>query len=402
MNKFENVVKPLMWFMALLLAAFVAGCGGGGATASGTVAAGVTVAPGAVGIPGGTATDPTVTSASPGNLATNIQTSTNNSSNIVTGTAVTATFSQAMDPATINSSPAGTLLTFTLKETAGTNVPGTVAMNAANTIATFTPTSAALTANTSYTATVTTAARNATGTAMANPVVWSFTTKAVAFTGQAPVNLGAAGSFAILSKSGITDVPASAVVGDVGTSPITGAAIDLTCAEVTGTIYSVDATGPLPCRVTNDTLLTAAVGAMSIAYNDAAGRTTPDFTELHAGAIGGKTLVPGLYKWSSDVSILTDVTLSGGANDVWIFQIAGDITQASATRVTLTGGALAKNVFWQVAGGTGVAIDTTAHFEGVILAVKAINLRTGASATSRLLAQTEVTLQQNAVTQPAP
>ena len=217
---------------------------------------------------------------------------------------------------------------------------------------------------------------------------------------HAPVRLGTAGTFAILTKTGITDVYASAITGDVGSSPITGAAILVTCTEVTGKIYSVDAAGPLPCRVTDAPFLTSAVGDMEAAYLDAAGRTLPDFTELGTGEIGGLTLVPGLYKWGTGVSISRDVTLSGGPNDVWIFQIAGPLTQASATRVTLTGGALAKNVFWQVA--DVVVIGTTAHFEGNILAKTMIAVKTGASVNGRLLAQTAVTLQQNAVTQPAP
>src|SRR5450755_2483372 len=213
-----------------------------------------------------------------------------------------------------------------------------------------------------------------------------------------PVNLGKAGTFAILTKTGITDVPASAVKGDVGTSPITGAALLLSCTEVTGKVYTVDAAGPLPCAVTDATFLTAAVGDMEFAYTDAAGRTTPDFTELGAGEIGGKTLVPGLYKWGTDVSITTDVTLSGGPNDVWIFQVSGRLKEANAARVTLAGGALAKNIFWQVAGA--VTLGTTAHFEGVILAKTMIAVNTGATVNGRLFAQTAVTLQGNAVTEP--
>ncbi|MFC6519989.1 ice-binding family protein [Undibacterium arcticum] len=374
MNRFECLVKPLTWFMALLLAAFVAGCGAngdGGTTTAGTstsasLLARTTVVAGVPGIPGASTTDPSVGFASPSNGSINVPTSTNSSNNLVTATVVSATFSQPMDPATLNSSPAGTLLTFTLKETTGNNVPGTVSMNAANTVATFTPTASALTPKTSYTATVTTAAKNAGGTQMAIPVVWSFTTKAVASTVQAPVNLGTAGTFAILSKTGITDVYASAIIGDVGTSPITGAALLLTCGEVTGKIYVVDAAGPLPCAVNDATSLTAAVGDMGTAYLDAEGRTSPDFTELGAGEIGGLTLAPGLYKWGTDLLISTDVTLSGGPNDVWIFQVAGQLNQANATRVTLAGGALAKNIFWQVA--DNVSIGTTAHFEGVVLA----------------------------------
>ena len=218
---------------------------------------------------------------------------------------------------------------------------------------------------------------------------------------QAPVQLGSAGTFALLSKTGITNVYASVINGDVGASPITGAAIGLTCGEIaTGILYTVNAAGPLPCSVTAATLLTSAVGDMQTAYLDAAGRVRPDFTELGTGEIGGKTLTPGLYKWGTDVKISTNVTLSGSATDVFIFQIAGGIKQASATRVILTGGVLAKNVFWQAA--DVVTIGTTAHFEGVILAKTLISVQTGASVNGRLLAQTAVTLQKNTVTQPAP
>ncbi len=403
MNRSTGKFKSLLWLGTVLLASLVSGCGGGG-TRSVTAAPGANVAPGAVGIAGGTATDPTVRSSSPTNAAANVPTS----QRAGTATSVTAIFSQAMNPATINSNPAGTLPTFTLKETSGNSVPGTVAMNAAGTVATFTPTGPGLTPNTSYTATVSTAAKSAAGVAMANPVVWTFVTKAIASNGLLPVSLGTAGNFAILAKSGISTVPGSAVTGDIGVSPIARIAItgfseimDVTnafsrSAQVVGKVFAADYAPPTPIN------LTTAVGDMEIAYADAAGRTLPDFTELGAGAIGGLTLVPGLYKWSTGVSIATNVTLSGSATDVWIFQVAGDVTQASATSVTLAGGALAKNIFWQVAGGAGVTIGTTAHFEGVVLAVTAINVRTGASANSRLLAQTAVNLQQNAITQPAP
>jgi len=215
---------------------------------------------------------------------------------------------------------------------------------------------------------------------------------------QAVVNLGVAGKFVILSKSGITDVFPSAITGDIGTSPISGAAIHLTCAEVTGTIYSVDAAGPLPCRVINAVRLTTAVKDMQTAYTDAAGRSNPNFLNLGAGNIGGKTLKPGLYKWTTAVIIPTDVTISGGPTAVWIFQVAGTLTMSSAVKITLTGGAQAKNIFWQVAGGA--TFGTTSHFEGIILGKTGINLKTGASINGRMLAQTAVTLQKNTVKGP--
>ena len=349
---------------------------------------------------------PIVISESPDNGATNVPTSTNSSNNVVTGTAVSATFSEPMNPATLNSSPTALVLTFTLKESTGNLVPGSVSMNAAHTVATFTPSWSALTRNTNYTATITTAAKTAGGIAMAHPFAWSFTTKAVASTAQAPVKLGTAGNFAILSKTGISNVPSSRVNGDMGVSPIAHTAITgfsetanstntfSTSAQVVGKIYAADYAAPTP------TYMTTAIGDMEIAYNDAAGRTLPNFTELGAGEIGGLTLVPGLYKWSSNVLISNNLTLSGGPNDVWIFQIAGSLKQANATRITLAGGALAKNIFWQPAGAA--AIGTTAHFEGIILSKTLIAVKTGATANGRLLAQTAVTLEQNVVTQPAP
>ena len=211
------------------------------------------------------------------------------------------------------------------------------------------------------------------------------------------VNLLSAGNFAILSKTGITSVYKSSVTGNIGTSPITGAAMVIECGEVTGNVYSVDAAGPA-CKTTSATMLTSAVSDMQTAYLDAAGRINPDYLNLGAGSIGGKTLLPGLYKWTSSVVIPTDITISGSPTDIWIFQVAGTLNMSSAVRVTLSGGAQAKNIFWQVAGA--VTFGTTSHFEGNILGKTGINLKTGATINGRLLAQTAATLQMNTVTKP--
>ena len=213
-----------------------------------------------------------------------------------------------------------------------------------------------------------------------------------------PVNLGTASNFAILSKTGITNVYPSVITGNVGSSPITGAAILVTCPEVVGNIFSVDAAGPLPCRITNASGLTTAVADMLTAYNDAAGRSNPNFLNLGAGNIGGSTLTPGLYKWTSNVTIPTDITISGSPSSVWIFQVSGTLNMSSAVRIHLTGGARAKNIFWQVS--EGVSLGTTSHFEGTILGSTLIALNTGASINGRLLAQTAATLQTNTVTKP--
>jgi hypothetical protein len=323
-------------------------------------------------------TAPTVASSAPANLATNVATSGG----------VSVTFSEPMDTASISG------LTFTLTDGANA-VAGTVTLS--GDVATLTPTSALL-ASTSYTATVSTGAKDLAGNALVAPFIWSFTTAAGTSVGIAAVDLKSAAGFVILSKSGVTDVFPSVIKGDVGSSPIAGSAILLTCAEVAGAIYSVDATGPLPCRISDPVLLTAAVGDMMLAYDDAKGRINPVSTELGAGEIGGLTLTAGLYSWSSPVTISTDLTLSGSATDVWIFQVAGTLDLASAKKVTLAGNALARNVFWQVAGA--VTIGTTATMEGTILGFTNIAMNTGATLNGRAMAQTAVTLQSSTLTLP--
>lgn len=137
---------------------------------------------------------------------------------------------------------------------------------------------------------------------------------------------------------------------------------------------------------------------METAYTDAAGRTSPNFTELGAGNIGGMTLAPGLYKWGTGVSIPANgVTLSGNSTSVWIFQIAQNLTVSSGAIVTLSGGAKAENVFWQVAGQA--TLGTTSKFRGTILCQTNIAMKTGAKLEGRALAQTAVTLQANALAQ---
>jgi hypothetical protein len=215
--------------------------------------------------------------------------------------------------------------------------------------------------------------------------------------GPAPVDLGIAKYFVILTETGITDVSASAVLGNVGTSPITGAADLLSCTEVTGNILSVDAAGPPPCNRISPASLGRSIGAMETAYTDAASRI-PNVTELGAGMIGGLTLSPGTYAWSSDVLINSNLTLMGGRKDVWIFQVAQNVNLANATSILLAGGAKAKNIFWQVAGQ--VTMGTTSHFQGIVLGKTMIALKTGATITGRLYAQTAVSLEMNMVSKP--
>jgi len=222
-----------------------------------------------------------------------------------------------------------------------------------------------------------------------------------AYAAQAPVDLGSAGNLVILSKTGISTTGVTSIVGDIAVSPIgstavTGFSLSVhasgvysTSPVVTGKIFASDYAAPTPSN------LTTAVGDMQTAYTNAAGRSLPDTTELGAGDISGKTIQPGLHKWGSGVLINGGVTLSGGANDVWIFQIAQDLTVGDGAIVHLSGGAQAGNIFWQVAGE--VNLGTTSHFEGILLVETAIHLNTGASINGKLLAQTAVTLDANDV-----
>lgn len=239
--------------------------------------------------------------------------------------------------------------------------------------------------------------------------------------GPALVNLATAGNFVILAKEQIAAYD-PLITGDIGVSPgpsnpmdgngingfletpEDGSAPFSTSARVTGKIYAANYAAPTP------TMLNTAITEMAAAYTDASVRTAPEPIDLGDGEIGGKTLAPGLYRATGPILISSNVTLAGGPNDVWIFQVGGDLNQAggttpdSAAKVVLTGGAQAKNIFWQVTGdGLGdsdVYLGENAHFEGTILARNQVSLGTKATMKGRVLSQYIVTLDQSTVTQP--
>ena len=242
-------------------------------------------------------------------------------------------------------------------------------------------------------------------TATANGKSASATLTVSAAAGRAAVNLGSAGNFVALAKTGISTTGLTAIVGDIGVSPaaasfITGFGLiaDATnvfasSSLVTGKVYASNYAVPSPGN------MTTAIADMQTAFTDAAGRTLPDFTELGAGNISGLTLAPGLYKWGTGVLVTsTGVTLSGGPNDVWIFQVAQDLTISNSAMVTLAGGAQAKNVFWQVSGKA--TLGTAANFKGNLMSQTLISLGTGAVVTGRLMAQTAITLDAARLTAP--
>ena len=218
-----------------------------------------------------------------------------------------------------------------------------------------------------------------------------------------PVDLRSTTHFVGLAGSKVSNIPGSAITGDIGLSPAAGSNISgFGSLEVTGNVYTVDATGPAGSITAANDLITAK-GDLTIAYNDAAGRTpvpVGPFLNPGAGNIGGLTLVPGLYKFTSGLSILgSDLTLTGNIDDVWIFQIASDLIVANGIKVILAGGAQAANIFWQV--GTSATLGTTSVFKGTILADQSISLNTGASLEGRALASiAAVTLASNTIVRP--
>ncbi len=260
--------------------------------------------------------------------------------------------------------------------------------------------------NRSYTKALTNDINDRTGTATEGQADGNVSAEAIAAKGPSPVELGTAGGFAILAKAGITTTGPTSIAGNIGISPaahtnMTGFSETLDASNifatsplVTGKIFGADLALPTPPNLTKN------VADMETAYTNAAGRVNADFIELGIGNISGKTLVPGLYKWSSGVLINSDITLEGGPNDVWIFQIAQTVTVASGVHVTLSGGALPKNIFWAVA--EQVVLGTSSAFKGNILGKTQIVIQTGASLNGRALAQTAVTLDSVKVTKPTP
>ena len=223
-------------------------------------------------------------------------------------------------------------------------------------------------------------------------------------TGLGCVDLGTAGNFAILTKTGIGDTPTSAITGNIGVSSTTGTSIIVSCPElVNGKMFTDDAEPSVSaaCLSADKTAAGIAVADMGTAYTKASDPATPAgvgaFLNLQGGTVTAQTLAPGVYTWGGNVNITGDLTLNGSATDVWIFQIGGTLDTDKS--IILAGNAKAKNVFWRVA--DVVTLQGTSQFTGIILAKTNIAMITGATINGRLLAQTRVDLDQNTVTRPA-
>jgi uncharacterized repeat protein (TIGR02543 family) len=224
--------------------------------------------------------------------------------------------------------------------------------------------------------------------------------------GPGAVDLGSAGDFAILAKTGISTINTTDITGHIGVSPATSTAITgfsltldasgefATSIYVDGNVYAADYAVPTPSYIST------AISDQEAAFTAAMGLTTDVIVDEGAGDISGMTLAPGLYKWGTGLLITNQgVTLSGGPKDTWVFQIADDFTVANDATIVLAGGALAKNIFWITS--TQALIGSNVEFYGNILAQTLISLTAGTTVTGRLLSQSAVTLDASIVTKPA-
>jgi len=290
---------------------------------------------------------------------------------------ITATFSTPMDPLTINAT------NFTLNRS-GTPVTGTVTYSGST--ASFTPT-ANLLSNTTYTATITTGAKNVAGIPLANNYVWSFTTGTTIVAG--PVVLGTSARFGILSGVGISNQAGQSEIHDLDVGIYPGVRSAVTgfppAIIVNGAIYASDDIAPPGVPA----MLLQAKTDLTNAYLAAEAAVSPAPVTV-SGDQGGRTLAPGIYKSTSTLSIANgNLTLDaqGDVNAVWVFQVASGFTTVGGAggSVILTGGAQAKNVYWQT--GSSATIGDYTSFQGNILALTSITMNSHATAVGRMLAR---------------
>lgn len=397
----------------MLLAFIVTGCGGGGGgdSSKAILITSQNSAPGAPGTipPGtpGTASGPTIPSSNPTNGATNVAVSTVEPGNALSPRTISATFSEAMNPATIVS-PA---LSFTVKETvSGINVAGNVSMNTANTIATFTP-NAVLASNTQFTAIITNAVTNTVGTALVSGYGWSFTTGTQI--GQAPLGLGTAASFLVLGGTSIGNISTvsnpTRVNGQLGIDSFNPASVtgfaDSTSAG-TGLILTGGIQfGTVAHQAKIDLLAafseanTRTVNQVSLGSNDLA------LTVVNGGSPG--VYPPGLYSSIATLALSSgNMTLDarGDPDAVWVFKAGSGLTVGDTRQILLLNGAKAGNVFWSL--GSSSAIGDQVSFKGNILAGSSVDVGTasasGTTVEGRVLSVSGLRLNYTTINAPAP
>lgn len=300
-----------------------------------------------------------------------------NAVNVTLSKIITATFSMPMDPLTIN------FTTFSLNNGV---IPVAGVVTYTGSTASFTP-AVALLINTTYTATITTGARNVAGTPLAANYVWSFTTGTTPV--QGPVILNTAARFGILSGVGVSNQAGPSVINDLDVGIYPGVRSAVTgfppATIVNGAIYASDDIAPPGVPA----MLLQAKTDLTNAYLAAEAAVSPA-PQTVSGDQGGLTLAPGIYKSTSTLSIANgNLTLDaqGNSNAIWIFQIASGFTTVGGAggSVILTGGAQAKNIYWQT--GSSATIGDYTSFQGNILALTSITMNSHATAVGRMLAR---------------
>jgi hypothetical protein len=315
----------------------------------------------------------------------------NNATGVPRNKAIEVTFSEDMDATTINTN------TFIVRK--GSNpVEGNVSYSDRK--ASFQP-AQLLDPNETYNVRITMEVKDMQGNSLRDEKIWSFTTAGTKDELK-PVLLRDAADFAILAKTAIINNPNSAIDGDMGISPgVTSYIAGFSLIDRSAYASSTQVNGKVfaPDMNTSTAInLMSAVNSMAYAYDDAAKRSSPDFLDMKAGAIGGATLTPGVYKWTNSVNASGDVVLTGGEYDVWIFQVAGDLKVSPETTFILQGGAQSENIFWQVVGE--VNVGENAHLEGNLLSKSGIVFHAGASLDGRALSETAVVLHGNKIVKP--
>ena len=242
------------------------------------------------------------------------------------------------------------------------------------------------------------------GTPLVAAVLVSAAWKTPAWAAQT-VQLGTATPFAVLAGTAVTDVPTSSITGDVGLSPAAGKNYaGLTQAEVTGSIYSTDGTGPTG-NVNDPALLTDAKNDPTTAYGEAAGQSPTSTFTAGDNQLGGKTLTAGVYAFghasTANITAASPLVLNGqgDANAVFVFQASSDLVTASDSVVELVNGARACNVFWQVS--SSATLNSASTFVGTIMALTSDTLGARATVEGRVLARNgDVTLNTDTITAP--
>jgi len=308
-----------------------------------------------------------------------------NATGVALNKVIRATFNMPMNPLTLNAT------TYTVKQGA-TTIVGTISYSGST--VSFTPTSP-LESNKVYTATITTGAKNVAGTAMANNYVWNFTTLVTVVVPPVPsgLSLGVFGGNAGITNQGLLTRINNGSIGTTAASTLITGFTDLITGDVytvtplhnglvSGRIYSAP---PAPGSAASATIATQGLVEANAAYLSISPASMPGGNVIGTADQGGKTLPAGVYFSATTINIIGgDLTLNGSATDVWVFQAGSALTVGGVVprSVKLTGGALAKNVYWYVGSQAVINYAGGGVMSGTIIANSGVTLSSPANSTT--------------------